>query len=100
MPDDRANGNLLVLSISGSPSRRSKPSNSTVEAYEENNCDTLADLTLLKPICEDLGSLATLHIVETADHSFHMLKKSGKTDTDALRELAQTTASWQASKLN
>jgi hypothetical protein len=29
-----------------------------------------------------------------------MLKKSGKTDADALRELAQTTASWQASKLN
>jgi predicted alpha/beta-hydrolase family hydrolase len=62
--------------------------------------DTLADLTLLQPICEDLGSLATLHIIETADHSFHMLKKSGKTDADALRELAQTTASWQASKLN
>jgi hypothetical protein len=45
VPDDRANGNLLVLSISGSPSRRSKPSNSTVEAYEENNWDALADLT-------------------------------------------------------
>jgi uncharacterized protein len=62
--------------------------------------DTLADLTLLKPICEELGARATLHIIETADHSFHMLKKSGKTDADALRELAQTTASWQASKLN
>ena len=62
--------------------------------------DTLADLTLLKPICKGLGSLATLHIIETADHSFHMLKKSGKTDADALRELAQTTASWQASQLN
>jgi predicted alpha/beta-hydrolase family hydrolase len=62
--------------------------------------DTLADLTLLKPICRGLGSLATLHIIETADHSFHMLKKSGKTDADALRELAQTTASWQATKLN
>ena len=62
--------------------------------------DTLADLTLLKPICKELGSLATLHIIETADHSFHMLKKSGKTDADALRELAQTTASWQAAKLN
>ena len=62
--------------------------------------DTLADLTLLKPICKDLGARATLHIIETADHSFHMLKKSGKTDAEALRELAQTTASWQASKLN
>jgi predicted alpha/beta-hydrolase family hydrolase len=56
--------------------------------------DTLADLTLLQPICEDLGSLAALHIIETADHSFHMLKKSGKTDSQALQELAQTTASW------
>jgi predicted alpha/beta-hydrolase family hydrolase len=56
--------------------------------------DTLADLTLLKPICKGLGSLATLHIIDTADHSFHMLKKSGKTDTQALHELAQTTASW------
>ena len=61
--------------------------------------DTLADLTLLKPICKDLGSRATLHIIETADHSFHMLKKSGKTDAQALRELAQTTASWQVSRL-
>src|ERR1700732_5275615 len=59
----------------------------------------LADLTLLKPICEDLGSRATLHIIEAADHSFHMLKKSGKTDAQALRELAQTTASWQVSRL-
>ena len=56
--------------------------------------DTLADLTLLKPICEGLGSRATLHIIDTADHSFHLLKKSGKADADALRELAQTTASW------
>jgi hypothetical protein len=56
--------------------------------------DTLADLSLLKPICSSLGSRAKLHVIETADHSFHMLKSSGKTDADVLRELAQTTASW------
>jgi hypothetical protein len=56
--------------------------------------DTLADLSLLKPICSSLGSRATLHVIETADHSFHVLKSSGKTDADVLRELAQTTASW------
>ena len=56
--------------------------------------DTLADLKLLRPICRDLGSLATLHIIETADHSFHVLKSSSKTDGEVLRELAQTTASW------
>jgi predicted alpha/beta-hydrolase family hydrolase len=56
--------------------------------------DTLADLQLLRPICADLGARATLHIIETADHSFHVLKSSGLNDSDALRELAQTTASW------
>ncbi len=45
MRNDSAKGDLLVLSITGSPSRRSKPPNSTVEAYEENNWDTLSDLT-------------------------------------------------------
>lgn len=59
--------------------------------------DTLADLKLLQPICTDLGPLATLHVVETADHSFHVLKSSGKTDGEVLRELAQTTASWAES---
>jgi hypothetical protein len=56
--------------------------------------DTLADLKLLRPICADLGKRATLQIIETADHSFHVLKSSGKSDADVLRELARTTASW------
>ena len=56
--------------------------------------DTLADLTLLQPIARQLGTLATLHIIESADHSFHVLKSSGKTDAAILTELAQTTASW------
>jgi predicted alpha/beta-hydrolase family hydrolase len=56
--------------------------------------DTLADLKLLQPVCAELGPLATLHVIETADHSFHVLKSSGKSDSDVLRGLAQTTASW------
>lgn len=56
--------------------------------------DTLADLSLLRPICAKLGSRATLHIIPEADHSFHILKKTGKTDAEVMKELAQTTASW------
>src|SRR5437763_1128040 len=56
--------------------------------------DTLADLTLLRPICEKLGSRGTLHIIPEADHSFHMLKKAGKADAEVMKELAQTTAYW------
>src|SRR5579863_6796090 len=58
--------------------------------------DTLADLSLLRPIVNKLGALATLHIIESADHGFHVLKRSGKTDAAVLTELAQTTAEWAA----
>jgi predicted alpha/beta-hydrolase family hydrolase len=56
--------------------------------------DTLADLKLLRPICAALGARATLHVIETADHSFHVLKSSGKTDAAVLQELADATSAW------
>jgi predicted alpha/beta-hydrolase family hydrolase len=56
--------------------------------------DKLADLSLLRPICAKLGARATLHEIETADHSFHVLKSSRKTDAEVLRELAQAVGDW------
>ena len=56
--------------------------------------DTLADLTLLEPIVKKLGALGKLHIIESADHGFHVLKRSGKTDESVLTELVETTAAW------
>lgn len=56
--------------------------------------DTLADLSLLQPICDELGPRATLQVIDTADHSFHVLKTSGKDDAGVLRELAERTAAW------
>ena len=56
--------------------------------------DAFAGLELLHPILAKLGSRATLHVINGADHSFHVPKKSGKTDTDILAELAETTSSW------
>src|SRR5260370_35969238 len=50
--------------------------------------DTLADLKLLRPGSADLGPLATLHIIETAGHSFHVVKNAGQTDADVLRGVA------------
>ena len=55
--------------------------------------DDLADLGLLRPIVEDLGQ-ATLHVVEDADHSFHVRKKSGRTGAEVIDELARTFARW------
>jgi len=56
--------------------------------------DKFADLKLLRPVCAQLGAVATLHEIETADHSFHVLKSSGKTDAAILRELAQSVPAW------
>lgn len=55
--------------------------------------DELADLTLLTPIVNALPT-AKMQIIEGADHSFHVLKRSGRTDAEVLRELAETTAAW------
>jgi hypothetical protein len=55
--------------------------------------DELADLELLRPIVEALGQ-ATVHVVEDADHSFHVPKKSGRTDAEVIEELAGTFARW------
>jgi predicted alpha/beta-hydrolase family hydrolase len=60
--------------------------------------DALADLDLLRPVCGRL-SRATLHVVEHADHSFHVLKRSGRTDAEVLAELARTVARWSANVL-
>ncbi len=56
--------------------------------------DAFADLKLLQPIITKLGSRAALHLFEDADHSFHVPKKSGKTDSEILARLAEVTASW------
>ncbi len=56
--------------------------------------DQLADLDLLRPICRELPQQPTLHIVEGADHSFHVLKRSGRSDRDVLEEIARATAGW------
>jgi predicted alpha/beta-hydrolase family hydrolase len=56
--------------------------------------DDLADLTLVREVCLRLGDRATLHVVEGADHSFGVLKRSGRTGSEVLEELADTIAGW------
>ena len=56
--------------------------------------DPLADLRLLRPVCKKLGARATLEIIESADHSFRVLKSSGTNDAAVMRLLAESTAAW------
>lgn len=59
--------------------------------------DELADLTLLESLAERLGTIAMLKKVEAADHSFHVLARSGRKDREVLEELADAIAGWTAS---
>nr|WP_245004000.1 alpha/beta family hydrolase [Bradyrhizobium liaoningense] len=56
--------------------------------------DGLADLSYLRPVVEKLGAKATLHQVEGGDHSFAVLKKSGRTNEEALTEVLDALAAW------
>ncbi len=56
--------------------------------------DALADLVLLRPVCENLGDHATLHIVEGGDHSFKVLKRSGRTEDEVMAELGDAIVDW------
>jgi predicted alpha/beta-hydrolase family hydrolase len=56
--------------------------------------DALADQDLITQTTTSLGKKATLHIVEGADHAFHVLVRSGRTDAQVREELLGTMAAW------
>jgi predicted alpha/beta-hydrolase family hydrolase len=58
--------------------------------------DDFARLDLLLPLCRRLGAHAELRLIDGADHSFAVLKRSGRTPADVLTELLDAIASWSA----
>ena len=54
--------------------------------YLQGTRDDLADLPLMQKVCADLPR-ATLYVVEAADHGFGVLKRSGRTEDEVLKEL-------------
>lgn len=68
--------------------------------FLQGDRDDFADLKLLKPVLKRLGDRATLHLLEGGDHSFHVLKRSGKTADDVMRELLDAMVDWTSTKLH
>src|SRR5947209_18606029 len=64
--------------------------------FLQGDRDEFADLKLLKPVVKRLGTHATLHLVKDGDHSFHVLKRSGRTDVDVMSELVDAIVKWTA----
>ena len=55
--------------------------------------DKLGELDLLQPTCEQIDK-ATLHLLDTADHGFKILKRSRNTDEDVFVEMARVINEW------
>jgi hypothetical protein len=62
--------------------------------FVQGTRDKLADLQLLEPLVKRLGISASLHLVQEADHSFHVLARSGSNDRDVMHEILNTLSAW------
>ena len=56
--------------------------------------DALCRRDLMESVLERVGANWTMHWLEGADHSFHVLKSSGRSDADVLVEIGQVSEEW------
>jgi predicted alpha/beta-hydrolase family hydrolase len=56
--------------------------------------DDLCRRDLMEHALQKVGPSWRMHWLEGADHSFHVLKSSGRTDADVMREVGGATAYW------
>ena len=61
--------------------------------------DNLANLELLRPLLERVRPRPKLHVVDDADHGFHVPKRSGRTDGEVLDEICDAMAEWAGAVL-
>jgi len=56
--------------------------------------DKLAELPWLEPLARELGNRTRLKQFQKADHSFHVPKRSGRTDAEVQVEMLDAVAKW------
>lgn len=64
--------------------------------FLQGSRDSLADLKLLRPLCDRLGEEAELFVIDGGDHSFHMPKSAGRSDDEVLEGAAAKVSAWIA----
>jgi predicted alpha/beta-hydrolase family hydrolase len=62
--------------------------------FLQGSRDSLAEVALIEGVVKRLGPLETLHLVEGADHSFHVLARSGRNDREVMDEILDAFAGW------
>jgi predicted alpha/beta-hydrolase family hydrolase len=56
--------------------------------------DALCTPSIMEHVLTRVGKNFAMHWEEGADHSFHVLKTSGRTDAEVMRDIAATAANW------
>ena len=56
--------------------------------------DDFAEMPLLQPVVTGLGASASLHVVQQADHSLHVLARSGRNDREVMNEVLDALSAW------
>jgi uncharacterized protein len=56
--------------------------------------DKLAELNLLEPVVARLGTLASLHLIDQADHAFHVPARNGRDDRGVMDEMLDILVAW------
>lgn len=62
--------------------------------FLQGSRDALAALDHLRPVLDGLGPGAKLHLVDEADHAFHVPARSGRRDAEVRQELAAAIRAW------
>ena len=58
--------------------------------------DALAPLPLMRAVVARLSAPVTLKVIEHADHSFHVLARSGTTDNAVMVSMLEEVSAWTA----
>jgi predicted alpha/beta-hydrolase family hydrolase len=62
--------------------------------------DEFCTASLMNEVLSTLGKNWQMHWADGADHSFHVLKSSGRTDDDVMREIGSVVAAWLAATIS
>lgn len=62
--------------------------------FVQGTRDELADLSLLTVLVGRLAPHATLHLLDNADHSFHVPARTGRKDADVREDALDATSQW------
>ena len=62
--------------------------------FVQGTRDKLAEFERIEKLVTELGPLATLLRIDEADHSFHVLVRSGRSDAEVMAEVLDGAAAW------